>query len=83
MLALRSRLLTFFCWLTPHAAPWMLNVPMAHVELAASGPHAVVAQPGGLWGRAACTKCRGMNPLLGARAPACAPTSTSTTTTRC
>ena len=46
--------------------PWLLNVPRAHAELAAAGPHAVVAEPGSVAGRAACTKCRGMNPLLGA-----------------
>jgi hypothetical protein len=49
------------------AAPWLLNVPVAHAELAARGPHAVVGQAGSIMGRAACTKCRGMNPLLGAR----------------
>ena len=47
------------------AAPWLLNVPVAHAELAARGPHAVVGQAGSIMGRAACTKCRGMNPLLG------------------
>ena len=47
-------------------APWLLNVPMAHAELAARGPHAVIGQAESIMGRAACTKCRGMNPLLGA-----------------
>ena len=46
-------------------APWLLNVPVAYAELAARGPHAVVGQAGSIMGRAACTKCRGMNPLLG------------------
>ena len=48
------------------AVPWLLNVPVAYAELAARGPHAVVGQAGSIMGRAACTKCRGMNPLLGA-----------------
>ena len=52
---------------TRPAAPWLLNVPVAFGELAARGPHAVVGQAGSIMGRAACTKCRGMNPLLGAR----------------
>ena len=56
--------------LTQTAAPWLLNVPVAFGELAARGPHAVVGQAGSIMGRAACTKCRGMNPLLGAHTAA-------------
>lgn len=49
----------------PGFQPWLLNVPRAHAALQAAGPHAVVPQPDGLYSRAQCTKCRGMDGRLG------------------